>query len=210
MRKVSALDVIVGSVLLLTFSYVFLDAVGWVGSKAEARKQEELKEKLAARYNSPEEVAKREAAKKQKEQEAEAAKTKKHEEALAAEAARKQRQPEDLNLARSELAKGDPYAARVTVAPHLVDSQEARSIEARALAAIKKLEAESDRLLKAAKKREGIHIGMTKQQVLDSSWGRPRDRSSTTTVFGTTEIWLYESGSFLYFDESGRLSQIHK
>lgn len=53
---------------------------------------------------------------------------------------------------------------------------------------------------KARQKSEGVRIGMTKQQVLDSSWGKPGHINTTTTANGTHEQWVYGGGNYLYFD----------
>lgn len=59
---------------------------------------------------------------------------------------------------------------------------------------------------KARKRREGVHIGMTQQDALDSSWGRPRKVNRTTTARGEREQWVYDGG-YLYF-EGGVLTTI--
>lgn len=51
-------------------------------------------------------------------------------------------------------------------------------------------------------------IGMTQAQVLGSVDGAPRQKSKTTTAYGTTEIWFYGRSTLLFFDESGILRQI--
>lgn len=48
-------------------------------------------------------------------------------------------------------------------------------------------------------KKTGVSIGMTKDKVLASSWGRPRDINRTHNAHGTTEQWIYGSGNYLYF-----------
>lgn len=50
----------------------------------------------------------------------------------------------------------------------------------------------------AEKRRQGVSIGMTQQDVLDSSWGRPRKINRTTYNWGTKEQWVYDGG-YLYF-----------
>lgn len=60
---------------------------------------------------------------------------------------------------------------------------------------------------KARKKKEGVLIGMTEQDVLDSSWGRPENVNTTTTAYGTRSQWVYRSGNYLYF-EDGKLTSI--
>lgn len=49
----------------------------------------------------------------------------------------------------------------------------------------------------AAKK--GVYVGMTREEVLQSSWGRPRKVNTTTTARGISEQWVYSSGNYLYF-----------
>jgi hypothetical protein len=62
---------------------------------------------------------------------------------------------------------------------------------------------------KARKKREGVRIGMTEQDVLDSSWGRPTSVNRTTTAHGTHEQWVYGNAhnGYLYLD-NGILTSI--
>ena len=50
----------------------------------------------------------------------------------------------------------------------------------------------------AAKKRSGVHVGMSEQDVLDSNWGKPRKINRTTTANAVDEQWVYEGG-YLYF-----------
>ncbi len=61
----------------------------------------------------------------------------------------------------------------------------------------------------ARKKREGVSIGMSRQDVLESSWGKPDNINSTTRASGTREQWVYRSNSrgYLYF-ENGVLTSI--
>lgn len=53
---------------------------------------------------------------------------------------------------------------------------------------------------KAQAKKEGVSIGMTKEQVLASSWGKPEKINTTTNRYGSHEQWVYGSGGYLYFD----------
>ncbi|WP_088226122.1 hypothetical protein [Desulfosporosinus sp. FKB] len=54
---------------------------------------------------------------------------------------------------------------------------------------------------KALEKTQGVRIGMTEQEVLDSSWGKPQKTNKTITAYGTTEQWVYADGNgYLYFD----------
>lgn len=54
---------------------------------------------------------------------------------------------------------------------------------------------------KAKRKKEGVHLGMTQQEVIDSSWGKPRSINRSTYTFGTREQWVYGSGNYLYFKD---------
>jgi hypothetical protein len=58
---------------------------------------------------------------------------------------------------------------------------------------------------------QGVRIGMTEEQVLRSSWGRPTDINKTTNQYGTYEQWVYRYGDYnadyLYF-ENGILISI--
>lgn len=56
-------------------------------------------------------------------------------------------------------------------------------------------------LEKAAKKKEGVRIGMSQQDVLDSSWGRPERINETTSPRGSREQWVYGGGNYLYFQD---------
>lgn len=60
---------------------------------------------------------------------------------------------------------------------------------------------------KAVKKSQGVRIGMTKQEVLDSSWGKPTKINKTTGSYGVHEQWVYGGGNYLYF-ENGVLTTI--
>jgi hypothetical protein len=75
------------------------------------------------------------------------------------------------------------------------------------VALVKKIEAA--RMIKVAKaakeevarkKKEGVRVGMSKEDVVASMWGKPRKINRTTTAHGTREQWVYDGG-YLYFDE---------
>lgn len=57
------------------------------------------------------------------------------------------------------------------------------------------------------KKQEGVTIGMSKEDVLDSSWGKPRKINKSTNKYGTREQWVYGNGNYLYFEDD-RLTSI--
>lgn len=60
---------------------------------------------------------------------------------------------------------------------------------------------------KARKKSEGVRVGMSQAEVLESSWGRPEKINTTTTRRGDREQWVYGIGNYLYF-ENGILTTI--
>jgi flavodoxin len=67
-------------------------------------------------------------------------------------------------------------------------------------------QAKLDAAEKARKKREGVSLGMTMQDVLDSSWGKPRQVIRTQSPFVTTEVWIYSGGTLAF--NNGVLSVI--
>ncbi len=73
------------------------------------------------------------------------------------------------------------------------EAEDRRKREARAAAERKRLAAE-----KAEKKRSGVHLGMSQQDVVDSSWGKPRKINRTIGSYGVHEQWVYDGG-YLYF-----------
>ena len=64
---------------------------------------------------------------------------------------------------------------------------------------------EKTRLAEARKK--GVYIGMDRQQVIESSWGKPIKINRTTNAYSVHEQWVYGSGNYLYF-ENGLLTSI--
>lgn len=94
-----------------------------------------------------------------------------------------------------ELAKETPEQKTARI-KRLNQAAAAAEKEAKALALEEK---KAERLAKTQKKKAGVNIGMSKQDVLDSSWGRPNDINRTTTQRGTHEQWVYDGG-YLYFD----------
>jgi hypothetical protein len=45
-------------------------------------------------------------------------------------------------------------------------------------------------------------IGMTMDEVINSSWGEPEDINKTTTEYGTSEQWVYSRDRYIYFDDN--------
>ncbi len=91
----------------------------------------------------------------------------------------------------------------------MTDAAALRMLETARQGARRAAEIELARAEAAEKKRKrsaGVSIGMSKQDVLDSSWGRPKDINRTTTARGTREQWVYDGG-YLYF-EDGVLTSI--
>ncbi|QDX94764.1 hypothetical protein EEL30_22235 [Brevibacillus laterosporus] len=43
-------------------------------------------------------------------------------------------------------------------------------------------------------------IGMTKEEVLNSTWGKPNNINKTTTANGVHEQWVYSIKKYIYFD----------
>lgn len=65
---------------------------------------------------------------------------------------------------------------------------------------------ERERLLQEKASR-GVTIGMTKDDVLLSSWGAPSNINKTVNAYGTSEQWVYDNYNYLYF-ENGILTSI--
>lgn len=88
---------------------------------------------------------------------------------------------------------------------------EQEALEAKAKAEQEAKDAQALAEQKAQAKTQGVRIGMTQQQVLDSMWGKPEQINRTTTAFGVSEQWVYGMNSskmnFLYF-ENGILTDI--
>lgn len=77
---------------------------------------------------------------------------------------------------------------------------------------LKKMEAQAEkdaRLHQAQKvaedlkqrKSEGIYLGMTRTEVIQSSWGKPLHVNRTTNASGTNEQWVYGGRNYLYFQD---------
>jgi hypothetical protein len=71
----------------------------------------------------------------------------------------------------------------------------------------RKAEAEENTADLKLKKSKGINIGMNREDVLASSWGKPDSVNRTTTSNTTSEQWIYGGRNYLYF-ENGKLSTI--
>jgi len=61
----------------------------------------------------------------------------------------------------------------------------------------------------AKARTEGVKIGMTTDECINSTWGRPDSINRTTTADGVSEQWVYgdTAMNLLYFD-NGILTNI--
>lgn len=50
-----------------------------------------------------------------------------------------------------------------------------------------------------AKSSSSPSIGMTDEEVLETSWGKPKSINKTQTAYGVNEQWVYDRG-YLYFE----------
>ena len=50
---------------------------------------------------------------------------------------------------------------------------------------------------------------MTKDEVLNSTWGKPEKINKTTTRYGTSEQWCYSQNKYIYF-ENGIVTSIQE
>ena len=91
-------------------------------------------------------------------------------------------------LARDYPEDGQPYLPRL-------DELKARAQQAEVARAA------------AEKRRQGVTIGMSKEDVLASSWGKPNDVNRSTYAWGTREQWVYGGRNYLYFTNE-KLSSI--
>lgn len=48
--------------------------------------------------------------------------------------------------------------------------------------------------------KQDPYIGMTVDEVKNSTWGKPSKINKTTTQYGIHEQWVYSSGRYIYFD----------
>ncbi|RVT48395.1 hypothetical protein [Rubrivivax albus] len=85
---------------------------------------------------------------------------------------------------------------------HYPEAAKALQSDKRRLVALReRAEKQAERQRLAEAKKRGVTIGMTQQQVIESSWGRPESVNRTTTAHGVREQWVYGSGNYLYFED---------
>ena len=87
-------------------------------------------------------------------------------------------------------------------------TKEQKDLYRQTLLAAQKEDREKERQAKIAKRKQGVSVGMSQQDVLDSSWGRPERINQTVTGRGIREQWVYPGAQYLYF-EDGVLTSIH-
>ena len=95
---------------------------------------------------------------------------------------------------------------RLDALDRLTDLGEPMSAERQKLRAdlVKKValnEAVLEKTRMAQKKREGVSVGASMQDALDSSWGKPERINQTITANGVREQWVYGGGNYLYFQD---------
>jgi CHASE3 domain sensor protein len=87
-------------------------------------------------------------------------------------------------------------------AMHKEALQAAQAVGAREAARVVAEEKRQRQAELARRKREGVRIGMTQEEVLQSNWGRPESVNRTVTSRGTREQWVYPGmRNYLYFED---------
>lgn len=76
------------------------------------------------------------------------------------------------------------------------------AVKKQLLAAIDREQKAAQQALAREKKKQGVSIGMTPEDVIASSWGKPENINRTTNARGTREQWVYPGGEYLYFDDN--------
>lgn len=116
-----------------------------------------------------------------------------------------------------------PHSEKKTTEPSTVESEKSAEVAAAPKTAAQLAQdasnekkriaqEERDRIVREkadAKRRrsEGVSIGMSREDVLASKWGKPHSINTTTTRYGVHEQWAYGGHNYLYFD-NGRLTTI--
>lgn len=83
----------------------------------------------------------------------------------------------------------------------IAEGTEAHKLLTKASAVVEKKQATEKKRQLAEWKKEGVSIGMTKERVIQSSWGKPEKINSTTSLNGTREQWVYRGHNYLYFQD---------
>ncbi len=105
-----------------------------------------------------------------------------------------------IEKARKNAKKGD-YSQAIDILVNVGYINEDMKLSETITSLKDKYLALQEKKLKKEKKSRGVSIGMTQQEVLQSSWGKPKDINKTTTEYGTHEQWVYANYNYLYFED---------
>jgi hypothetical protein len=72
---------------------------------------------------------------------------------------------------------------------------------------VKEAQHQEDAKAATYRRKQGVRIGMSQEEVVASSWGKPQSINRTTNAYGRHEQWVYDNGNYLYFD-NGVLTSI--
>ena len=117
-------------------------------------------------------------------------------------------EPALLARAKASIASGHPEAQLMALR-HCADvnsgSEPVQKMLERSVAAQEKMIAVAAARERAAddarRRKEGVSIGMTREEVLKSNWGRPEHINRTSTATMESEQWVYPDGAgYLYFE----------
>lgn len=64
-----------------------------------------------------------------------------------------------------------------------------------------RLQKQEAQALAKRKRSEGVSIGMTSEDVVASSWGKPEKINRSDYSFGVHEQWVYGSGNYIYIKD---------
>lgn len=108
-----------------------------------------------------------------------------------------------LDAMRTAMKNKDPEKALAAIngCQQYLAEGEPKTLYNEVIAAARKADEKKLAAEKARKKKEGVRIGMTQQDVLDSSWGKPERVNVTTTNTHQREQWVYGLGNYLYFED---------
>jgi len=107
-----------------------------------------------------------------------------------------------IAMARAYMKADEPERAHNALLPYQTQSSPVISkLLAEIAKASKKKQADTKRQELAARKRKGVEIGMTAEQVIQSNWGKPERVNRTHNARGTREQWVYPGNhNYLYFE----------
>ena len=105
-----------------------------------------------------------------------------------------------IGKARENAKKGD-YSQAIDILVNVGYINEDMKLSETITSLKDKYLALQEKKLKKEKKSRGVSIGMTTEEVLQSSWGKPKDINKTITDYGTREQWVYANYNYLYFED---------